>query len=71
MFWLWYLLNNNNLFFIGVYTRNNGDKYNGDLTRDGMNGNGVYTNSDGSKYTGQWVDRKEEGYGVKEWLITQ
>lgn len=40
----------------GVYTWQDGRKYEGNYSLNKKHGLGTYTYSDGSKYCGEWVD---------------
>lgn len=47
----------------GVYTWNNGRKYEGMYTTDKKDGHGIYTWADGRQYDGQWKNGVQHGYG--------
>ena len=48
----------------GVYTWQDGRKYEGSYAQNKKNGTGVYTYSDGSKYQGEWQDGVQSGAGA-------
>lgn len=48
----------------GVYTWQDGRKYEGAYAQNKKNGHGVYTYSDGSKYSGDWQDGVQHGSGA-------
>ena len=47
----------------GVFHFNNGDKYEGNFSRNKFNGKGVYSWANGDYYDGEFVDGKISGNG--------
>lgn len=47
----------------GVYTWQDGRKYEGSYNHNKKHGKGTYTYSDRSKYTGEWQDGVQHGVG--------
>ena len=51
----------------GVYTRANGDRYDGEWRDGKKNGYGVFTGANGDRYDGEWRDGNQNGHGVYTW----
>ncbi len=47
----------------GVYTWNDGRKYEGEYLYDKKHGRGLYTWADGRKYDGEWAHGRQHGKG--------
>ena len=47
----------------GIYTWQDGRKYEGQYKKDKKHGNGVYTWADGRKYDGEWQNGRQHGKG--------
>lgn len=47
----------------GVYTKANGNKYDGEYKYTNRHGKGIYTWANGSKYDGEWKDGERHGLG--------
>lgn len=47
----------------GVYTWQDGRRYDGEYSLNKKHGQGTYTYSDGSKYSGEWIDGVQHGIG--------
>ena len=62
-------MNINYKLIIGVYTYNDGRKYEGIWAGGKMNGNGVFIYPDGRKYSGPFINDNRDGHGVFEWYL--
>lgn len=47
----------------GIYTWQDGRRYEGDYDTNKKQGKGTYTYSDGSKYQGEWYEGQQHGIG--------
>ena len=52
-----------NKIIIGIFTYNNGDKYEGEVKDNRKNGKGIYCYADGEKYDGEWRNDNKNGNG--------
>ena len=55
------------IYPIGIYTWNEGRKYDGTWSGGKKHGRGISILADGRRYIGPYVEDKKEGYGVLEW----
>lgn len=54
---------------LGIFHYENGDKYDGQWSKDKMNGHGVMSYKDGSKYEGDWVNSERSGKGYSYFYL--